>query len=598
MRQRYFTAMAILFFALLSSNGEAQVHIRVNQIGYAPGDSKVAVAMSNKSLRGYFSVWPAGGRQRAYRGRIEAAAGSGWGPFEHYYYLDFSELEEEGEYEISLEGAVSAPFRIGAGIYREYPGDLLTFMRQQRCGYNPFLDMVCHQQDGRAFYGPAPDSTFVDVSGGWHDAGDQLKYLITGSFATGSMLLAYELYPEVFQDSTNDLGQPFPNDIPDVLDEARWGLDWIHKCHATEESLVHQVADDRDHIGWKWPNQDKSNYGWGENSYRAAYFANGEPQGLNRYKSSSTGLANIAGRSAAAMAVGYRIWDKQGDTDYAQKCLEAARELYQMGNQQEGYQQGNSYGAPYRYNEDTWADDMEWAAAELYAATGETRYLHEAKGYARRIAATSWMPLDTADHYRYYPFINFGHYALYPHVEKSFQDTLAAYYRAGIEACLARAQRNAYQVGVPFIWCSNNLVTALMTQIILYERMTGDTRYHDLLLAQRDWLLGRNPWGTSMFTGIPRDGEYPLDVHTSIWALTQEMVPGGLIDGPVYATIFNSLRGLTLTEPDEFADFQNDYVVYHDDIGDYSTNEPTMDGTAGAILMMAYFAGARSSASR
>ena len=45
-----------------------------------------------------------------------------------------------------------------------------------------------------------------------------------------------------------------------------------------------------------------------------------------------------------------------------------------------------------------------------------------------------------------------------------------------------------------------------------------------------------------------------------------------------------------MVNPDEFADVQNKYVVYHDDIGDYSTNEPTMDGTAGSILMMAHWA--------
>ena len=119
--------------------------------------------------------------------------------------------------------------------------------------------------------------------------------------------------------------------------------------------------------------------------------------------------------------------------------------------------------------------------------------------------------------------------------------------------------------------------------------MTQDAQYHDFVLAQRDWLFGRNPWGTSMFTGIPRQGEYPEDVHTSVWKLTHQMVPGGLVDGPVYTTVYRSLIGLHLSEEDEFAEFQNEHVVYHDDIGDYSTNEPTMDGTAGAILMMAYF---------
>lgn len=92
-----------------------------------------------------------------------------------------------------------------------------------------------------------------------------------------------------------------------------------------------------------------------------------------------------------------------------------------------------------------------------------------------------------------------------------------------------------------------------------------------------------------MFTGIPRDGEYPEDIHTGIWHLTKKMVPGGLVDGPVYASVYESLLGLHLSDPDEFAEFQNDYVVYHDDIGDYSTNEPTMDGTADAITLLAHF---------
>ena len=81
-------------------------------------------------------------------------------------------------------------------------------MRQQRCGYNPFLDMVCHQRDGRSFYAPFPDETFVDASGGWHDAGDQLKYLITASNATARMMLAYELEKDKFADLVDDYGTP------------------------------------------------------------------------------------------------------------------------------------------------------------------------------------------------------------------------------------------------------------------------------------------------------------------------------------------------------------------------------------------------------
>lgn len=223
------------------------------------------------------------------------------------------------------------------GIYSTLPDVLLQFMRQQRCGYNPFFDAVCHQADGRVMDGPMPDSTYIDVSGGWHDAGDQLKYLITGSNATARMIMAYQMSPASFDDKYNALGQSGANHVPDVLDEAKWGLDWILKLHPASDQLIHQVADDRDHLGWKFPMNDPSNYGWGKNSYRVAYYATGKPQGLHKYKSQATGIANLAGRSAAALALGYQVWNaKKYDPSFAMRCLQAAEELYAMAKNNPG----------------------------------------------------------------------------------------------------------------------------------------------------------------------------------------------------------------------------------------------------------------------
>jgi peptidoglycan/xylan/chitin deacetylase (PgdA/CDA1 family) len=588
------------------------VYIRVNQVGYLTDDAKVAIAFSTEPIADGFQLVesrqlansPGGAvgelasadpnEKAIFAGRTRPIKAPHWGKFQFYAELNFSNFKTPDRYYLRLaDGAKSLDFSIGNDCYQHYQDDLLAFMRQQRCGFNPFLDMVCHQRDGRTAYGPLPAGSFVDASGGWHDAGDQLKYLITASNATARMLLAYELAPDKFGDRVDEMGRPLPNGIADVLDEAKWGLDWLHKLHPHPEHLYHQVADDRDHKGWKYPDKDDADYGWGPNSYRVLYFADGKPQGLSKHQSEATGVANLAGRSAAAMAMGSRIWrDVVGDPVFADKCLQAAKEVYELGKRNEGYQQGNSFKAPYRYMENTWADDMEWGAAELFKATGENAYLNDAVTYAKTIGATSWMPHENVGHYEFYPFINIGHFALYPHVDAEMKEKLAGFYRAGIEACRERGKRNPFNVGVPLVWCSNNLVTALATQVLLYERMTGDMQYHALMLAQRDWLLGRNPWGTTMFTGIPRDGEYPEDIHTGVWHLTQKMVPGGLVDGPVYTSVYESLLGLHLTQEDEFAEFQNEHVVYHDDIGDYSTNEPTMDGTADGITMLAHFGAA------
>jgi endoglucanase len=588
---------ALVFVTLSAISVFSQsAHIRVNQAGYQPEDRKTAIVFSNSAVSPRFNVREVAGNAVSYTGDAKKVPAPAWGsPFTNYYAADLSALTRPGRYRIELgDGSVSREFLIGR--YPGYHEDLLFFMRQQRCGYNPFLDMACHRRDGRSFYGPMPDETFVDASGGWHDAGDQLKYLITASNATARMLLAYELQQSKFGDFTDEMGRDGrPNGIPDILDEAKWGLNWIHKLHPKADQLFHQVADDRDHRGFKMPNNDNADYGWGANSYRPVYFADGKPQGLSQFQSLSTGVANIAGRSAAAMAAAYRIWkDDLKEKDFAEKCLRAAETLYAMGKKQEGFQQGNSFGAPYRYNEDTWADDMEYAAAELFKATKGKSYLEDAIRYAKIAGTTSWMEFEDSSmgelmsrHYQMYPFTNVGHFALYPLIDSNVKRELAGYYRSGIERVAARAKGNPYSVGVPFLWCSNNLIVNYITQVHLYELMTGDRKYHASMIAHRDWLLGNNPWGTSMFEGLPSGGEYPEDTHLPTTQLLKKQVRGGLVDGPIAMQTYKGLIGLTLTRPDDFAEFQPRDVVYHDDVGDYATNEPTMDGTADAILVMA-----------
>jgi hypothetical protein len=204
--------------------------------------------------------------------------------------------------------------------------------------------------------------------------------------------------------------------------------------------------------------------------------------------------------------------------------------------------------------------------------------------YGRLAGATSWMGRDEVSHYQFFPFVNLGHFAL-AEVAPEMRAELAGYYREGIDKARARAARNPYEIGVPFVWCSNNFVVGLATQIALRQRMTDDHADAALLAAQRDWLLGRNPWGTAMLTFLS-EAPSPRHPHLSTVQLTGRPVMGGLVDGPVAARVFASLKGVTLSGPDPLAAYQGE-AVYHDDALDYSTNEPTLDGTASAVLLFA-----------
>jgi hypothetical protein len=90
-----------------------------------------------------------------------------------------------------------------------------------------------------------------------------------------------------------------------------------------------------------------------------------------------------------------------------------------------------------------------------------------------------------------------------------------------------------------------------------------------------------------MVYGLPEKGDTPEDPHSSFTLLHKYPLDGGLVDGPVYGDIYNSLLGIALADADEYAAFQSKLAVYHDDHGDYSTNEPTMDGTASLIYLLA-----------
>jgi hypothetical protein len=567
---------------------DQQTHLRVNLLGYTNAAPKKALVLSKVKLKDKF-VLVSMNDSSTLPIHASLSKKSGWDPFAYYYQLDFSTITAPGEYYIrnTKKTLRSTIFRIGgyAPIYE----DVVHFMQTQRCGFNPYIDQVCHVHDGRSYYGNMPDGSYVDARGGWHDAGDQLKYLITGSNATARMMQAYEWDKAAFADAYNAWGQPGKNGIPDILDEAKWGLDWIHRLHPTPDQLIHQVADDRDHLGFKMPNEDPANYGFGPNKDRPAYFANGKPQGLGKYKSEATGVSNVAGRSAAAMAMGYRIWKNDlKDELFAAQCLKDAIELYQMGKQKEGFQQGNSFGAPYRYNERTWADDMEWGAAELYKATGDAQYLKDALHYADIIGTYSWMERDSTSHYEMYPYVNMGHYVLWEVGDAAVKKKMIDYYAHNLDRIASKAGLNDYGVGHLFVWCSNNFAAAVATQAILYEKMTGDKKYNSMMQDHINWLLGLNPWGTSMITGIPADGDFPLDVHMPFWRLKKEVIKGSLVDGPLWSSIHEGMLQIRLSEPDEYKQFQPKHITYWDDWEDYSTNEPTMDGSADLFLLLTW----------
>lgn len=584
--KRFQTILILILFisASVRSNNDNQSWIRINQLGYLPHSNKVAVLCSKENTDcQYFSIREVLTDSVVYKSDNVNAYGP-YGSFLTSFRLDFTEYQIDGNYYVEASGIRSPAFRIDNNIYDGTADFLLNYMRQQRCGFNPFLNDSCHTNDGFTIYGPMPDSTHIDVTGGWHDASDYLQYLATSANATYNMLIASRDYPDVFNDQYEANGLPGSNGIIDVLDEANWGLEWMLKMFPRDDWMFVQIADDRDHTQFKLPNRDSISYGRGFE--RPVYFNSGEPQGIFKYKNRTEGTSSSAGKFASAFALASELFS-ENDKKYSSFLQQKAQAAYEFGKTKPGFTNTAPCRAPYYYEEENWADDMELAGAAIFNLTGENEYYAEAVDFSKIENITPWMGNDTARHYQWYPFLNIGHYELGRDADRSDRELLADYYRRGIDTIYDKGKDNAFLMGVPFIWCSNNLVSAFVTQCLLYRNMTGDLRYADIETSMRDWLFGCNPWGTSMIIGLPDGGVYPKDPHSAFTHLYNYPIDGGLIDGPVYSSIYKNLKYVSLAEEDEFSQFQSDLVVYHDDWGDYATNEPTMDGTASLIYYLA-----------
>ena len=563
--------------------------IRINQLGYVPNGIKVAVWCSkDEAVLNSFDVIDSASGKIVFTSIAGKSYGA-YGPFTNTYRLNFSSFNQTGIFYLKSGNAVSPFFKINKDVYKGTADFCLFYLRQQRSGFNPFLKDSCHTHDGYTMYGPMQDSTFINVVGGWHDASDYLQYSSTSANATWHLLAAYRDFPKVFGDKKQANGLDGKNGIPDVLDEAKWGLDWLLKMHPEPNWMFNQIADDRDHAGMRLPGEDSF---YGKGYERPVYFINGEPQQRGKFLNHTTGTSSTAAKFASSFSLGATLFATT-NPDYAKKLIDHAYTAIKYALIKPGVTQTVSVKSPYIYAEDNWTDDMELGFASLanslhyFKNNDLDQSLDSSFKYSQLEKVTPWFYRDTANHYQYYPFINLGHYELAKQLKGSKRDSIISYYKQGIEDVWERAKENAFYRGVPFIWCSNNLTTSFAIQCLWYQQLSGDSTFAELGQANIDWLFGCNPWGTSMVLGLPSWGDTPTDPHSAFTHIGKYPIYGGMVDGPVYTNIYNNLIGIVLYNKDVYSDFQSNLAVYHDDYGDYSTNEPTMDGTASLVYLLA-----------
>ena len=607
-----------------SASGASGAVIRINLVGYAPSARKRAVLLSRRPGSGASAVVldAAGARVASVPLGPRAAPWSRTWPYA--YPIDLTALRAPGTYTVRVSGpvaAVSPPVRVApaADLYGPLIANAVRYLRAKRDG--PAVDgsilgrRPSHLADAHALeYAPPVYRAGrlvgglhrvggpVDVSGGWMDAGDTLKFAETSSFTEVALLLA-------LRDAQPGLGAS----AGQVRAEAAYGLDWLLKLwNPATRRLVYQVGlgtgNNATILGahetrWRLPQAD--------DALRATP---GSPEYYDRYRPAFvTGPSispNLAGRLAAAYALAAQVL---GPTDPAlgARALHAAETIYAAARTS-GVGRLTTAAPDGFYPEREWRDDMELGAAELALATRGTPaapgYLQQAGRWA---AAYATSPLNGTDSLNLYDVAALAH-----------TDTVAAMRQAGrsqitiaqgriLTPALMRGDLlGQEQLGTalarrdPFgylgAYRDDDVVAHALgwsLEAPAIDALAGNRALAASGAQQRDLVLGANPWGTSFVVGA--GGTFPHCLHDPVANLSGSLTGGAplmlgaAVAGPSSAVDLRSdtstptgARRCPARRGDPFRTFDGQGAVYLDSVGVSANVEPSID--LGALSLLSF----------
>ncbi|MEG0564312.1 glycoside hydrolase family 9 protein, partial [Anaerorhabdus sp.] len=427
---------------------------------------------------------------------------------EKNFYGDFTNVLEPGTYQIRSQiVSTSYPFTISDSVYDSTYKDLIKFLTIQRCGY--YLDeayfgalghQVCHEHGALLYEDQARGG--IDVNGGWHDAGDYGRYVKTGTKTVNDLLFAYMTNPTMF---TDDLGIPETgNSVPDILDEARYEIEWLMKMQA-DWGGVYNKAVTPSFPGDIVPENDK--------------------QQMYILPAETTTTADFISTMALASIV-----YKDIDPAFAERCLAVtekawanltgAFEFVELTNP-EGFSAGE-------YRDDKDIDERFFAAIAMWSATNDDKYLDYAKEMlskdANATSGTSWRDVGAYGSYLF--LINDNakdHKDFYKQVSENLK------YQA--DTILNIVNVDGYQVSLEnYSWGSNGFVANNGILLMFAYNVFGDENYKQAAVEQVNYLYGKNSLNMSFISGYGQNT--PQNMHHRLTKAKNANLVGVLVGGP------------------------------------------------------------------
>ncbi len=544
--------------------------IHLNQLGYRPGDRKLAffsVPAESGTRPIPFEVLlmqgPPGkitlpvvltGTTTAFH--LDAATGF------LVARLDMTDIEDPGMYRIRTEtGFLSYPFMIGDRVYDDARDALLKALYFMRCGCGLDEKHAGIWKHGPCHTGEAAlhhdREVKLDVSGGWHDAGDYGRYSGPGANAVADLLLAYQCFPKAFAGTLNipESG----NGVPDILNECRYELAFLMKMQDEVSGGVYHKVATLQFPGYVMPEDDL------------------DPQCINEISSTATG-------DFAACLAASSVMVRPFDAGFADCALAAARHAWDWLEAHPvypGFKNPPDVGSGEYGDHLGDTDERFWAAVELYRATGEERFHEKVKELSALEdldrASLGWASVG-----------GFGtvSYLMLPENQQD-PDTkarLESLFLAEAQNLLAVCETDGFGISLKqtdYIWGSNMVLLNHAIHLLIANRIHPDKQLTDAAAQHFHYLFGANALGQSYVTGFGSKSllnpHYRPSVADGIAYPIPGLVSGGPNSGRQDPAARGGLPGKTAPA-----------LSFIDDIESYATNEVTIYWNAPAVFVAAF----------
>ncbi|WHU04806.1 glycoside hydrolase family 9 protein [Sphingomonas sp. NIBR02145] len=592
-------AALLLAAPLLLGASPPATPINLNQLGFQPGDPKIAT-LDDEGAALPWELQDASGRTVA-RGTA-SVFGKDPASGEIVQRIDFSSFRTPGSgYRLVAGNHASVPFDIRPNLYRPLARDALAFFYHQRAGVpiearivgakwarpagHPHEVAKCFTgKDEREmlWLGGCPYS--LDVTGGWYDAGDHGKYVVNGGIALWTLLNAHERNPKALPAG--------PNGAPSLLDEARYEMDFLLRMQVPQGTRMALPSGPSKPLanspGWRSVPADLADLdvsGMAHQKVADRWWTalptppQNDTQERLLYPPTTAATLNLAATAAQCA----RIW-KTLDPAFAARCLAAAERAFAAARRNPQVYATNSFTGSGGYGDEQLSDEFYWAAAELFVTTGKAKYqqaLAASPHFWNPAGEPGWPQVATLGTIT----LATRPSALAAPDVKRLRGRLTAL----ADHFLGDEAGNGYRI--PYLakdypWGSNGALLNRAMVLGVASDLTHDPKYRAGVIDAIDYILGRNPNHVSYVSGYGTASmQHP---HHRFWAPSLDPTlpgppPGVLSGGPNSTSMVDpvalQMKGKCAPQ-----------TCWSDDVRAYALNEVAINWNAPLVWVGAWLA--------